>query len=196
MKKTPPKPVGKSKGDNRYNSRTMAIAKVLYVDECKTLEQISDHFGGRPAKSTIETWGKIRDREGKSWEDYRYEKSEELYRNLAPSERTRLLYRKLDELLMQKMKDPGRFALAVKQLTSAITEIIDPRMNLPVIFQTLDDLIGYVERTKGRSDKEWRFSFSEVLKGFTAEVRMRVEGISAPIGSEGPERGIRDNDPK
>jgi hypothetical protein len=54
MKKTQPKPIGKQKGDNRYNSRTMAIAKVLYVDECKTLEQISNHFGGKPAKSTIE----------------------------------------------------------------------------------------------------------------------------------------------
>jgi hypothetical protein len=90
---------------------------------------------------------------------------------------------------MQKMTDPGRFALAVKQLTSAITEIIDPRMNLPVIFQTLDDLIGYVERTQGRTDKDLRFWFSEILKGFTAEVRMRVEGIPAPIGTEGPRSG-------
>lgn len=180
---------GKAKGDRQYNSRTIAIAKVLYVDECKTLEQISDHFGGKPSKSTIEKWAKDRDREGKDWNDYRYEKAQELYRNLAPSERVRILHQKLDEVLSQKVGDPGKFADAVKKITSAITEIIDPRMNLPVIFQALDDLVGYVERTQGRSEKELRFWFAEVLKGFMIEVRNRIDGIPAPIASDGPPRG-------
>jgi hypothetical protein len=165
----------------RFSDTIFAQAKVFYVDQHRTLEWISDYFGGHPSKSAIAGWAKTRDRDGKNWDDYRYEKGEMLYRNIAPSERTKSIYLRLDEMMGKRMDDPGRFALALQRMTNAINEIVDPRMNLPVIVQTLEDLIAHVEYKHKTAPREYRMWFVDVIRTFKTELRDRLEGI--PVAS-------------
>lgn len=173
------------KNKGRFTGKTKMQCRVYFVDERMTIEQTSERMGGKPSKSCISIWAKKRDRNGKNWYDYRYEKDEELYRALSPNERALQIHRRLDELLNSKMGDPGKFARAIRQMTSSINEIVDPRMNLPVIFQTMDDLLGHVERLHKDASQECKAFLAEVFRTFSREVRERIEGLipDPPAGS-------------
>jgi hypothetical protein len=156
-----------------FDSRIKMQAKALYVDERMTLEDIAAQFNGKPSRSTIANWTSEKDKNGKTWDDYRNENDEYYYMQLTPGGMARVFHERLSQLLQDKSMDGGQFGDAVRKLTASMKDIIDPAKQIGVIFGTLRDLIDHAENTY-RADKDHLLWLSKVLSTFRDQVKERL----------------------
>lgn len=132
-----------------YKPEIVATAKAMFVQEGKSALQIAEALSG-PTHQTISNWARQnRAKKGeplRNWITEREEHINALYVKLSPKQQAQKFLDKIDRLLAKPTEDfDTKDADALSKLHKAMQDILDDKYQLPMMFQVLGDLIGFLK---------------------------------------------------
>ena len=171
-----------------FGPKVKALARVLIIDEgmnaLATEKQLKEMLGEKnaPGKSTLLNWAHKPDKDGKTWMDIQAERIEEIALSMSPKAVANAIFHKFKIMLADKDQSLGSFSDGVWKAVKSITGLLDPRLNFPVIYQTLDDMIAFAESDKYKNiPKEHILFMANFLSDFRDFIRDRMmDGEEAP----------------
>lgn len=128
-----------------------------------------------PSKSTLANWAGMKDEKtGRTWFEKRQEMIEEYALSMSPEAMTIEFMRRVKMLLSDKSTSHGTFADAISKMSKSMKEIIDPSLQFPSIFFTLNDQLDFIEkRFKDTNEDNKRF-LAKFLEAYRDHVRDRM----------------------
>jgi len=155
-----------------YTTATKNEAKLLYIEKEMTFNGISNYFGGKPSKQTIKNWSDKKDKYGKTWGDYRAERAEHKYVELSPQNMASKILEKLWSLLNDPAIDPGKLPDALAKMQKGLKDLTDPKYQIPVMYQMLQDYILYCKKQHHELVTE---EFLESVRAYKNHIRARLD---------------------
>lgn len=153
----------------KYNTTAKNKAKKMYVQEGKSALDISQHFHNQPTAQTIINWVKK-----EKWDSLREDHATSEYEKSSPKNMAAKIIQKMETIVSI---DPSQFtpqhADALAKLQSSLAKISDVKYQLPMILQTLTDLIVYIRE---HYPKVITPEFLRAVKNFKDLLKKKLEG--------------------
>jgi hypothetical protein len=148
-------------------------ARIMFIEQGMKIEDISKHLGGQPCTSTIGNWTNEKDKEGKTWKDHRQVHLDNMYLQMSPGAMADNIFDRIKKMLLDKDMDSSKFADALHKMNLSIAGIVDPKLQIPVMYQLLED---QVEFARLHYPDFFKDDFREFVIAFKNHIRARLEG--------------------
>jgi len=125
-----------------YGPKIKAEARRLYVQDGLSPRRIAEELSG-PSWQTIDNWRRKKDRNGKTWIDYREEEMLRQYEAVSPENLARKILQRIYDLLGNYTdKTPDDLA----KLTATMKKIVDPKYQIHIMFSMLTDEVKFAKK--------------------------------------------------
>lgn len=157
---------------SKYTEEEWAEIKHLFVEKEYSAKQICE-LPGMPHYNTILNRAKKRDRAGKTWYDYRDERSDQLYAQLSPQNQAHRIMTRINALLDKPVGDDAKFADAIYKLNSTMQRLVDKDFQVPMFYHFAEQFVKYCKEHHSEVVTQ---EFIDAVRAFKNHVRARLTG--------------------
>jgi hypothetical protein len=142
----------------------------MFVERELSAHAISIQNGGKPSVQTVLNWAEKKDKSGKSWNDYRQERIDQMYLEMSPQNMANQILKRIWDLLNGPWTTSKEADQLVK-LQSSMEKLTKPELQIPVMYQMLMDFVLYCKKNEPSivDDK-----LLQAVQGFKNHIRARL----------------------
>ncbi len=155
-----------------YPASTRNEAKHLFVEKEMTFKAICAYFGGKPAHQTISNWSHAKDKQQKTWFDYREERSEQRYLQMSPQNMASKILEKIWLLMNDSTVDVSKLGDALSKYQKSLDKLTNIEYQIPVMYHMLQDYVLYCKSNHTDLVDE---DFLESVRAYKNHIRARLE---------------------